>query len=225
MGTDIHFHVERLVGHEWQEVEGNFYDGRSYDLFAILGNVRNGRGFAGCDTGDGFVPLTDNRGFPLNASKGVKEACEEWGDDGHSHSHCTLAELLAYDWTQTTKKRGFVDVRGWIQWRCQGSPNGWSGDVWGSSVAHLTPEEFESGVELYLEKSGLKGNTPLAWLDEDQISELNDEIAGEGKRAYAQVEWEVAYYDSARNFLSETMPKLWRLGAPEDVRLVFWFDS
>ena len=42
---------------------------------------------------------------------------------------------------------------------------------------------------------------------------------------YTQVEWERSYYDCSGTFLKETMPKLWRLGAPGDVRLVYWFDS
>ena len=92
MGTDIHFYVERRNGKGWVSCDTweddeyepgrktvpfhqHFYDTRNYDLFAILANVRNGRGFAGTDTGDGFVPLCEPRGLPDDMSAElVKEA-------------------------------------------------------------------------------------------------------------------------------------------------------
>ena len=52
-------------GYEWNaEMTDSPYQGRSYNLFSILANVRNGEGFAGCDTGDGFVPIAMPRGLP-----------------------------------------------------------------------------------------------------------------------------------------------------------------
>jgi len=152
MGTDIHMAVEVRKDGVWQNVtpfrngytpEPEYYEERNYDLFAILADVRNGYGFAGVVTSSGFVPLDQPRGIPPNASDDVRKWCE--GGD-HSHSYCTVAELLAYDWTRMVFKPG--------------NPGG-----------------------------------------------------------------EVPYYACCRCFLSETMPMLWRLGAPEDVRIVFWFDS
>jgi len=74
MGTDIHPIVQVRREGTWQNVTipedgryGNILDGRWYDLFAILGNVRNGRGFAGVVTGSGFVPISDCRGIPEDA--------------------------------------------------------------------------------------------------------------------------------------------------------------
>lgn len=48
--------------------------GRNYNLFSILANVRNGVGFAGCKTGEGFEPIAMPRGFPADASPAVKKA-------------------------------------------------------------------------------------------------------------------------------------------------------
>ena len=39
------------------------YSDRSYDVFAMLADVRNGSGFAGVVTGEGFLPLA-LRGYP-----------------------------------------------------------------------------------------------------------------------------------------------------------------
>lgn len=45
------------------------------------------------------------------------------------------------------------------------------------------------------------------------------------KQPVFSMDWSVHYYEVASDFLSETLPRLWRLGQPEDVRIVFWFDN
>jgi hypothetical protein len=45
------------------------------------------------------------------------------------------------------------------------------------------------------------------------------------KRYYCRIEWENHLYELCSSFLGECVPRLWRLGGPEDVRVVFWFDS
>jgi hypothetical protein len=92
MGCDIHCYAEVKKGKKWVKVgrvfDNPYYDPkdkskwakwnkaktdqpylhRNYNLFAILADVRNGRGFAGCDTGDGFKPIDMPRYLPNNAS-------------------------------------------------------------------------------------------------------------------------------------------------------------
>jgi hypothetical protein len=85
-----------------QVLEGWAYDGRNYDLFAILADVRNGRGFAGFYTGEGFNPISDAKGLPEDVSSEVKAESDRWDCDGHSHSYFNLKELVYYDWEQTT---------------------------------------------------------------------------------------------------------------------------
>ncbi len=118
MGCDIHFYVERKVDNVWcsadrwepnpdADEEGQpsltityserFYSDRNYDLFSILADVRNGSGFAGCDTGDGFVPIDEPRGLPADVSEEVLADSISWNGDGHSHSWFTVAELFEYD--------------------------------------------------------------------------------------------------------------------------------
>jgi hypothetical protein len=127
MGCDIHFYVEKLEDGEWVSAdrwsknkwgededeltvyyEDRFWQGRNYDLFAILADVRNGYGFAGCDTGNGYVPISPPRGLPDDVCESVQKESDRWGCDGHSHSWLTVQDLLDYDWDQTTKKRGMV---------------------------------------------------------------------------------------------------------------------
>lgn len=109
MGCDIHFYVERQEADRWitcdtweQEDDAlrvphkkkAFYSNRNYDLFAILADVRNG---------EGFNPIAPPRGVPEDCCEEYRAAVERWSGDGHSHSFFTVAELMAYDWTQCTR--------------------------------------------------------------------------------------------------------------------------
>lgn len=198
----------------------SFYSDRHYDVFSILADVRNGYGFAGVDTGEGFRPLSKPRGVPEDACPEYKAAATRWDVDGHSHSWCTVQELLDYNWLQTTKKRGVVGARAFIKWQQLGAPDSYSGDVRGSGVTMLTNEQMANRID------AVKCvEYPNIWsvyhaLDDADFTQKHD-LAG----AYTQVEWEVPYYRAAATFLSEAMPKLWRLGKAEDVRCLFFFDN
>lgn len=237
MGCDIHLYVEAKEKGKWiskdqwrvdpywdakedpeehkMERIAAFYDGRNYDLFAILANVRNGRGFAGVNTGDGFVPIADPKGLPVDVSPEVKQESDKWDCDGHSHSWHTVADLLAYDWTQTTVKRGYVngpEFFAWSSWQKHRGfgPKSYSGGVWGQNIQHVSVEEMESRIASLTD--GLDYHAKAKAIEALQS-------------VYTLVEWDVPYYRAANNFLSETMPRLWRLGDPNDVRIVFWFDN
>lgn len=125
MGCDIHMHVEykyRLKDDNAHWMCGDyfklnpfrdkydneekytlvgFHDDRNYDLFSILANVRNyGRN----------EYIDDPRGLPDDVTKEVKEYCDKWGIDGHSHSYFTLKELIDFQKTiKPLKQRGMVD--------------------------------------------------------------------------------------------------------------------
>lgn len=173
MGTDIHLFVERrkAPGMPWETIavmtqcswcdgsgnsargevcfkcngrgEAPGYDDRNYDVFAILGNVRNGRGFAGIKTGDGFEPISDKRGFPSDMSEFLQQLvlAKSMEPDGgypddhefsweslnakygsgwfgdHSWSWVTLRELLKYDWTRLSTHYGEVSPREFYDWQ------------------------------------------------------------------------------------------------------------
>lgn len=255
MGTDIHMAVEVRRDGNWHSVTkftdedgymhgdgASIYEDRNYDVFAILANVRNGSGFAGIDTGDGFVPLTDNRGIPDDASPEIRK----WAEQGdHSHSYCTVAELLAYDWTQKTKKRGTISSIKQLAVVLFGNkPTAWSGDISGPGIRvfDFSPD-CKRRVEAVIEKAAASVGKDK-WHVMRQMRWNGDDENGRGARGLEvetvtrmmaeefgcdtpcfRVEWEVSYFEPASGFLSTAMPKLWRLGAPEDVRLVFWFDS
>lgn len=231
MGCDIHIYVEKREGDQWRSAdewadeygEGadvpyrkRFYDGRNYDLFAILANVRNGRGFAGVKTGDGFNPISEPRGLPEDVSQEVRAASDRWDSDGHSHSYLTVAEIMAFDWTQTTRKSGWVNAltfHKWVRWaRGRGEgPAGWSGFVAGGNVEHVSADEMERRI---------KSITDGAHFEEQEAR-----IKAQLGNLYCEVEWAIPYYEAGGKLLGETLPRLWRLGDPSEVRLVFWFDN
>lgn len=132
MGTDIHTiaqlnipdfrHPERRK--QWNTVAKNIAgEWRNYNCYAVLADVRNGAGFAGVRTGEGWEPISEPRGIPEGVMLAKKkhfskedqecsysqmedeEVVEEYAAVGryftettqwlgdHSHSYVTLSEI------------------------------------------------------------------------------------------------------------------------------------
>ncbi len=235
MGCDIHFHVEKVSEGRWVSADtwyadvddpsqkslydwsgstgisgGPMYSGRNYGLFAMLADVRNGYGFAGVDTGDALVPIFAPRGLPDDVSPEVKASSDSYGGDGHSHSHMTVQELLDYDWTQIMRKRGFVSKKEFARFRLKGRPESWCG---GTSADIIGNEAMDALI-----LADCDGDR-LTWGDFHKMP--NEDFAS----PQTQITWDIPYYEQARDFLAETMPKLWRIGKPHEVRIVIWFDN
>lgn len=205
MGCDIHMIVEVKRGGKWEHHEEliGIYDGRNYSLFAMLANVRNGSGFAGCDIGDGFIPIDMPRGLPDNLSAGLGPDSLILGD--HSFSWLLVQELLDYDWNQVTNIHGIVDEETYIKWRdsgCNGRPDGWCGGVGGPNIVVISEEDMQTMLSM----------KPLGFVRDN-------------KEYYCQIEWERLYREEATIFLKNTLPILEALGDPKEVRIVFGFDS
>lgn len=222
MGCDIHMYVEKRNNNGcWDiiktEDDGNEllepYDGRNYNLFSILANVRNGRGFAGCRTGEGFNQISSPRGIPIDASDEYVSVASEWGCDGHSHSYLTLKELLDYDWTQETQLQGWVDMIVWEKWsrfKKKSFPENYCGFVDGGNTKHISQEEADN----MFDKKSFK----------ERIS-----IAKENENKYALAKWSAKYYECASDFLSQSVHELLKISngidGADDVRIVFFFDN
>jgi hypothetical protein len=234
-----------------------FWDDRNYDVFAILADVRNGYGFAGVDTGDGFVPIAEPRGLPDDLGPEIQSALnleEEMRDDDdydsywdnpqridlgeHSFSWLTVEEILAYDWTRTTTKRGWVDPWNFELWRRDGKPQGWSGGIEGVGIEHISnaamSRMLDSGEIEWVDDEntdwfhGRRYTTPLQRSMADWSlpeGSTGATIAAPQVQHYTQVEWEVPYTDQAAYFLKVLQRDIVPLGDPDKVRLVFGFDS
>lgn len=234
MGCDIHFYVETrnkkgnwksadnwlfdnqggrqlygVINKKW--INNSFYDARNYQFFAILAGVRNY---------DDITPIDSPRGVPDNASPEYKEIVQLYNHDGHSHSYFTVAELLAYDWTQDFCCSGVVNLKEWTKFKLNGRPESWSRGILGNKVQQLSPEELDNAW------SKMKGAS-LWDLQRDEVVQqrFKDLLGASDKSIYCSVTWKEHYYDCASSFWSKTIPRLLALGKPEDVRCVFFFDN
>lgn len=88
MGTDIHSIAQVRVEGVWKTVAvGVGGDPRDYNLFAMLADVRNGRGFAGIKTADPFPVIHEQRGLPADLAV---------NEDGESLQVCMDELVLAW---------------------------------------------------------------------------------------------------------------------------------
>ena len=78
----------------WQQTEGGKfahpknsepYMGRNYNLFGVLGNVRNY---------DNLDPIFSDRYIPNDTSKEICDMVDSWDIDGHSHNYLYLDEII-----------------------------------------------------------------------------------------------------------------------------------
>lgn len=226
MGTDIHPLVQRRKNEnsEWEFVTipgaaEKAWDkrdaepilqgltGRNYQLFAVLGNVRNGYGFAGVVTGEPIPFISDCRGLPsdFTEQKTVRfnKYASKWSDDeeeqmdygDHSITWMTLAELLAYDWNRSIVKVGVISLKQFQQWDGITPPEIYSGGVWGQNIVTIS------------EKDARESTIPK-----------NVEV-------YVQISWRTSIKDRCKLFVEHVIPWLQTLGEPDNIRLIVGFDS
>lgn len=217
MGCDIHLYVEGKLDGKWHPTKGEsyyykkygmgeelvyedwLYPHRNYTLFAILANVRNDYGCAGCDIGDPLNYIDEPRGLPLDVSPFIAQEYAIWDGGAHSASYFTLQELLDFDWTQIATRRGYVTENGFTQYKREGQPSYWCGGFSGATLKDIPNSEMEAII------SGVKEREP-------------------GIKYYTQIEWKEPYMDAVDIFYDNIM-KLKEIVDPENTRIVFWFDN
>ena len=148
MGTDIHLAAEYYQDGCWHLAHVELPNERNYRAFAILADVRNGYTFAGFDTGDAVIPISEPRGFPEDMSNELRALLDDeeeenyqfdqdefeailkneeqdhiWLGD-HSISWVTLQELLDYDLDQPLTHRGMVSPEAARRWKENREPPG-----------------------------------------------------------------------------------------------------
>jgi hypothetical protein len=145
MGCDIHSFVEVKKGNNWELLKEkpfpaddfhkkyykeDFTDDpfpyRNYGLFGFLADVRN----YSC-----VEPISEDKGFPNDASIEVVTEKETWDADGHSHSWLTLEEMLSVDYDKIIWDKRVTR---------QVSPNCWDGSCEANEGEgeHLSLREF-----------------------------------------------------------------------------------
>lgn len=148
----------------------------------------------------GITPIDEPRGIPEDISAEIKEKHEWWDFCGHSASWFTLSELKEF--AEKAKDYvvvdcGYVGKSEYAEFKENGRPSSWCKGVAGGCVVKICNEVMD---DIY--KDPDKGD----------------------KRYYTWVEWENNLLE--RTSLLSIIEKLETLdAAPEDVRIVFWFDN
>lgn len=183
---------------------GRWYDDRNYAVFAVLANVRNGRGFAGIFTHIPIEPIDDPRGFPEDMSAETEAWFTQFGGD-HSDTWLMLDEVLGYPWDQPLYRSGVMDMEDWAAYR-RGERFGWAGDISGSMVRKITNAEMDKK------------------LSECTLNEHGRLVHPDGLTYTTQLAWEDTLLNSCEHFVNR-MKELKALVGDAPTRLVFNFDS
>ncbi len=230
MGCDIHIAIQVRDGDRWTEipwqrvwrflppvagfpVAPDGFTDRNYDLFGILANVRNGTGFAGIKTGEGWAAIAPNRGLPSGFDPETVAPDPMWPDEGprymgdHSWTWIDLVELKAIPWDSiASSRRGVLEWTEWRRWRKEGgvNPRSWSGDVSGPGVIIL--EEYQA---ICMDERGVEAA----------------KIPGLGHRHFVRCSWGVTARQATNDWPGKVLPWLEELAANRSLRLVLGFDS
>jgi hypothetical protein len=216
----------------------NWYNGRNYNLFAMLADVRNGRGFAGVQTGAGFNPIAEPRGLPDDVTPGhydeeVEDFVGGFNFGDHSFSHLTLKELLDYDWDQTTALCCYIPLSYYAVRKETGdtsAPEWGSGGIWGQGIEMIDADEADrllaTRPNLVTEAQRQAVRDRLNGMKKSTISNDFGHIDLAEKKYYVREWWTETYRDCAGEFYTHVIPALQKIDPnPENVRIVFGFDS
>lgn len=139
MGTDIHGSLQKRWRKEGPyETIGPIESSRNYRVFAALAGVRNGFGFAGCETHKAMTPISEPRGLP----DGVSEDEEDYGD--HSYSWLYLREVIDWKgWDMELQETGVVSLAEYKEMERDGLlvPKEWSSGVMGRDIVVVDESE------------------------------------------------------------------------------------
>lgn len=201
MGTDIHGVFQKHnKENEWVDLETKYDFNRHYLLFAFVGGVRNGFGFAGVKTGEYVKPLAERRGYP---SGFLVDDYDDYGSTwmgDHSHSWFSIKEYF----TRLAEVKGAIQtgviarphyeewVKTYPDHETRKSPSSYSGGVYGPGVIVINDNEVE------------KQKQP--------------------DYTYVRVEWTVDLNEEFGYFTKE-LERLVAEHETEDIRFVFGFDS
>lgn len=256
MGCDIHImaevkrngkwekNVKEIFGNPWHDKDNLQWgpelvdtppDGRNYDWFSVLANVRNGYGFAGVRTGSGFDVISEPKGVPKDASPEWLEVVERWSVDMHSKSWLTVDELESFNWDQTSDKEGVITLKQYSELRStpNARPNSWSGWAGGGNILIVNTKtadiilDHDSNIPIPIDELDDIDKV----YDASNIESVLDSIVSGGVPASnydikVKYYWKVSYRDWFKWQIKNTIEPLRELANEfEDARIVFGFDN
>jgi hypothetical protein len=196
MGCDIHIHAEVKRGEAWEKV-GAIFKNDYYDPER--------------------PSKTDSDGYTWNP-----KYTDEPYDGRNYRLFAILADVRNYDgWKPISSPRGLPeDVSPGIKeksdgWDCDGHSHTFFtlkellDFNWDKVVGKTTRMVSEATHKKYLETGGL----PDSWCKSTNAP------------GWRELSWETTYKDCAGGCFLGMLDYLSKIGAPEDIRLVFWFDN
>ena len=201
--TEMDF-IER-VEQESQPKYMFLYNGRNYNLFSMLADVRNGY----VSNGNTYMitPIDEPRGVPSDASSAYKEYVDEWGADGHSHSYFTLTELDTPYWLGTERFGGYVLPESFKAYMEQRN--------FGYRLSTVPPVADK-------ERATVISNEEMeAYVQSDEYDPFR-------RNLMTFVEWDTPRFKLDSYFYNEVLGYLRKLGEDygnDNVRIVFFFDN
>lgn len=180
------------------------FDGRNYDLFGILANVRNGYGFAGTDTGDEWPSIAADRGLPDDADAEHIPEDPRYIDDGeyrdlgdHSFTWVSLDELKAFDWDGVVRaQRGIVEAS--KDPGVGNKPSEWCSGISGPDVVvYRSRDEYR-----FAAKAKMLPKSP-----------------------HIKIEWNESARSATGDWAGDVIPWLESIAAGRPLRLLLGFDS
>lgn len=152
MGTDIHgVFQKRNKQNEWVDIDTKYEFNRHYQLFAFIGDVRNGFGFAGVRTGEHINPLTSRRGVPSDIQiDNFNDYGIIWLGD-HSHSWFYIKEYFAHlEKAKSVIQTGIISRPHYEEWiktypdpETRKSPSSYANGIWGKDIVIVNDNEVE----------------------------------------------------------------------------------
>lgn len=170
MGCDIHPYAEVLTDSGWRKADVEVPSDRNYWAFAIMADVHNGSGFAGCDTGKPVKPISQARGLPSDTSIADSHMDDDDWDNpnhiwlgDHSYSWLFLSELMAVNQDTPIERHAMFKNADAEEWRKTGKlPKEWC--AWTN----------KQGYEPVVFMSTIRDSAPLIQKMIDALSHLGD---------------------------------------------------
>jgi hypothetical protein len=190
-----------------------WFSERSYVTFAILGNVRNGHGFAGVETHAPLPYISSDRGIPDDVTPETLDVLS--GE--HSATWVTMAEIIDYDWKQQIHQSGVITLRAYAALRGTGAaPRNWSGGIDGPNIATVTTQQADAILARH--------PLPLVAVPSEPNPFLDDGDPIDGIRYYVRYRWTEPLERYTEMFL-QRMRELASVVGEHECRLVMDFDS
>lgn len=219
--------------------------GRNYNLFAILANVRNGRGFAGVKTGDGYEPIDMPRGLPPDVSQTItkEDSCSFDAEDRNSTLddwQIAASRWVAKDYSimidpgppmvvsnPDHHSHSWYTLKELLDYDWTAKTTVRQGVV--SQAVYAAWDRDKVGYPEHM--SGFVTGPKVKNITEEEMQQrIADKEIDDGNY-YCSVRFEMRYDRCCDNFVNDTLPELQRIADAEvdgdytKLRFVFWFDN